>query len=308
MGNTSVPAGDSAWEALKAASAEDKARWQELWVEEYRSVRSESEQARSAQQTILQWSLGSFAAVIAGGLVMLQGSGKNGLQLSGEVGFVLLLIFGLGLPGLAFFAYLVWWGEFLRMERAGRYARGLELVAARLANGRGGRKLPPPLQWEHFLAGHTHRATIDRNRRSKHLVGYVGTTGLYFGFFFSSLVIFISLMVGHNYRFGPWIWWMHGLAIFWCAACVCIFVITSWRFKMAADHQSLQGIQLAGALPTIEYINLGEEEHTPASSTESGSPTAVEIQHNEEQGPAPIPEPLPSPPQQPLRDEGETAA
>jgi hypothetical protein len=253
-----------AWHALQRASAEDRDRWQTLWVEEYRSIRSESEQARNAQQTILQWSLASFAAVIAGSLVMFQGSGKNALQFSGEIGTVLLFIFGLGLPGLGFFAYLVWWGELLRMERAGRYLRGLELVADRLARGGSGR-FPPPLQWEHFLASSVYRSNDKTRSRAKHLVGYVGATGIYFGFSVSSLILYISLVVSHAYHLGTWSEPTRDLSLIWSAAYVCLFVGVTWYLRRVTSRRSTQGVLTADILPLIDFVPFGQKPETTIS-------------------------------------------
>jgi hypothetical protein len=276
-----------AWEALQRASSEDKARWQALWVEEYRSIRSESEQARNAQQTILQWSLASFAAVIAGSLIMFQGSGSRSFQFAGETGTVVLLIFGLGLPGLGFCAYLVWWGEFLRMERAGRYTRGLELVAERLASPREN-GFPPPLQWEHFLASPAHLSKGKPIGRTKQLVGYFGTTGIYFGFGFSSLIIFDSIVINHTYRLGSWSVWVRSLSLLWSAAYICLFIVVTWRLTMAAGRQSRQGILSADALPVIEFVSFGQESGAPLSGT---TPSAVARTQGEGSTAAPSSEP-----------------
>jgi hypothetical protein len=269
-----------AWEALQRASSEDRARWQALWVEEYRSLRSESEQARNAQQTILQWSLASFAAILAGSLLMFQGASSHTFHFSGEAGTVVLLIFGLGLPGLGFCSYLVWWGEFLRMERAGRYIRGLELAAERLASN-GETSFPPPLQWEHFLAGHARFPKGKPTGRTKQLVGYVGTTGIYFGFSVSSLIIFVSIVVSHSYHLGPWGSWVRGLSLVWSIAYICLFIAVTWLFKSSADRQSRQGVLSADVLPALEFIPFGPNSgavppgNTGASSAAANTQSVV---------------------------------
>jgi hypothetical protein len=240
--------GTSPWDALQHASSEVKARWQALWLEEYRSMRSESEQARNAQQTILQWSLGSFAAIIAGSLVMFQGATSQIFKFTGEVGTILMYILGFGLPGLGLFAYLVWWGEFLRMERAGRYTRGLELVGQRFASY-GAAQVPPPLQWEHFLAG-----PVMARGRNKQMIGYVGTVGIYFGFSVSALILFISLVLAHVYHLGSWGGWVRGFSLAWPGIFVIGFIFLTWYLKRLADHQSRQGVLLEDILPPIEFV------------------------------------------------------
>lgn len=257
----------TAWDALLRASPEDKLFWQNMWLEEYRSIRSESEQARNAQQTILQWSLASFAAIIAGGLVVF--SGTVNIR-SGETGTVLLMIFGMGLPFLSFFSYLVWWGEFLRMERAGRYIRGLERMADRLANSASG-KLPPPLQWEHFLAGPSYSLALRRREtarhrrlgRAKYMIGYFGAAGIYFGFAFSSLVIFASLVRDHTYRLNHWTAIIRDLSWTWCGIFLFLFVIIGLYLKSNADRQSRQGVLIPDTLPSLEFMSRTGAAPTP---------------------------------------------
>jgi hypothetical protein len=257
MSEQSASAGGTVWDALLRASAEDKLFWQNMWLEEYRSIRGESEQARNAQQTILQWSLAAFAAVIAGALVTF--SGNVNIR-SGETGTVLLIIFGMGLPFLSFFSYLVWWGEFLRMERAGRYIRGLEFMADRLANSTSG-KLPPPLQWEHFLAGPSYSVALRRREaarhkrlgRAKYIVGYLGAAGIYFGFSFSSLVIFVSLVIDH--KFGHRTAIIQGLSCAWFVIFLSLFVVIGLYQKREADRQSRQRILIPDALPWLDFMS-----------------------------------------------------
>lgn len=88
-----------------------------LFLAEYESLRQESAQARDAQQSIMQWSIGAFAAVLVAGLALPdQGPGSTTM-------YARLALFGLGLPVLVFGASLAWFGELYRMERAGHYLR-----------------------------------------------------------------------------------------------------------------------------------------------------------------------------------------
>jgi hypothetical protein len=290
------------WDALLSASQDDKERWLNLWLEEYRSIRSESEQARNAQQTILQWSLAAFAGIIAGSLLMFEGSGTVNFR-SGEAGTVLLFVFGVGLPSLGFFSYLVWWGEFLRMERAGRYARGLEVMAARVVTIHG-QKLPPPLQWEHFLAGPSYsqgvnwRGVARRGAgRSKQLIGYVGTAGIYFGFSFASLILFVSLVLNHAYGLGLWTVPVRVLSLIWCLLYVAVFGLVSWYLLTQASRQSREGILLPDVLPKLDLVSipLGAAEAAPASSPSPPDPIVAA----DESGPtSPIAQPAASEPPQ----------
>jgi len=242
-------------------SVDDQIRWQSMWLEEYKSIRSESEQARNAQQTILQWSLGSFAAVIAGSLVMFQGAGRSASYFSGEVGTLLLFLFGVGLPGLGFFSYLTWWGEFLRMERAGRYIRGLELAAGRMVESPDG-ALPPPLCWEHFLASSITAAGGRRGTRVKQMVGYIGASGIYFGFSFSSLMLFASFVAGHSYHLGLWGGWVRALSLAWTATYVGFFITITFYLRNMADRQSRQGVSPLDSLPVIGFVPVWQQSET----------------------------------------------
>jgi hypothetical protein len=195
------PSISSAWTKLGQAAPAEKALWQLIWVEEYRAVRTESDLARNAQQTILQWSLGSFAAVIAGSLVMLQAS---------------------------------------------------QYVAKCLVD-QPGHALPPPIQYEHLLASSSY-SKGHRLRRQKNLVGYIGTTGIYFGFSSSSILLFVNIVASHVYRLGVWTAPVRALSWAWGGAYLLIFVAVTWHFKRRADRQSRQGLLPSPELPHIELI------------------------------------------------------
>lgn len=88
-----------------------------LFLAEYESLRHESSQARDAQQSIMQWSIGAFAAVLVAGMAI-PDQGPDSTTM-----YARLALFGFGLPLLVFGASLAWFGELYRMERAGHYLR-----------------------------------------------------------------------------------------------------------------------------------------------------------------------------------------
>jgi hypothetical protein len=189
-----------------------------MFLAEYQSLREESAQARTAQQTILQWSLGAFALIFAGAMASDVASTPRG-----EV--LLMIIFGLALPGLVFGSCLAWAGELLRMERAGYFLRGRE--AAVWASSARGRVVDErnvldieqfPLLWENFIASAKYPGA------RKQQLGYIGALVIYgLSYSISAVVFFVTLW---NHEFGAhtfaWRWWT--IAGFVCASIVMLVV------------------------------------------------------------------------------------
>lgn len=151
----------------------------ELVKLEYISLRDETLKAMEAQQAILTWSLAAFGAVLAAGLLLVRSVGPFESHKPQDVMF--LLIFGAGLPGFTFASCIAWFGELIRMERAGHYLRGLEIVIADMfkgaAVGSSFAHLAAPLRWEtHIAFGRKKQIAV-----SKHQVGYVGHLAIYAG-------------------------------------------------------------------------------------------------------------------------------
>lgn len=164
---------------------------------EYDSLRAEGSQARQAQQSILQWSLAIIGVLLGAGIVVASQSASATGSL-GHQHFMYLLfviLFGFVLPMSAWFSCLSWFGELIRMERTGRYLRGLETVLSNTFQdygahaARGGRVsyLDFPLRWETYIGAQN----MLRVGVSKQRVGYVGALGLYFGSVLVPLGIFI---------------------------------------------------------------------------------------------------------------------
>jgi len=172
---------------------EDKLFWQNMGLEEYRSIRSESEQARNAQQTILQWSLTSFAAIIAGGLV----------------------------------------DSSARHKRLGR---------------------------------------------AKYMIGYVGASGIYFGFSVAALAVFATLVANHDYQTSRWTGLLRDPSWAWCGIFLLLFLVVALSLTVSADRPSRQGVLITDTLPPLSFASRIEETSTaPALSSEEApsGPTAL---------------------------------
>lgn len=174
----------------------------ELVKTEYASLREESTAARAAQQAILQWTLAAVGTIFAAGLLLsgLQQSNGRSRASSGFLGSLVLLIF-LGLAFSAALASFAWWGEVIRMERAGRYLRGLEksLAGRYLLVDYGLPGSQPfgtwPLRWENYIARHSGQLS-----RGKQQIGYFGALGLFTGVVLASLLVFGLAAHAHQYR------------------------------------------------------------------------------------------------------------
>ena len=167
---------------------------EQLVLAEYAAIRDESRQALEAQQATLNWSLAGLAALFGGGVVYataaLQGGHPHPVTAA-----MFFLIFDVVIPGFAFASVVTYVGEIERMERAGRYLRGLELaVAGEQAVGRA------PLHWERFLVQARSRQTGRRSpRRGKSPVPYAGGFMLYCGGMLASWAFGAVLWVDGSY-------------------------------------------------------------------------------------------------------------
>lgn len=164
---------------------------------EYQSLREESAHARQAQQSTLTWSLAVIGAVFAGGLVFVSTIvSPTSLAPAMAVNFY-ALVFGVALPGYAYFAAVTYVGELARMERAGAYLRGLE-KDLRLYQ-----MFPrAPLRWETTLA-------LEKYNDIKLKSPAIGAMGLYFGSFLVSLSAFwlgTSIYAGKTHQTSSALW------------------------------------------------------------------------------------------------------
>jgi hypothetical protein len=178
-------------------SDRDEDRRFHLFLAEFDSLRQESAQARTAQQSIFQWSMGVLAAVIVGALALDRQS-SFGLQAS---------VFGLGLPILVFGASLAWFGELYRMERAGYYVGRRERawhkdgeIPTDLWDSRVGEWRTYPLLWE--------SAVQTKPNRTRDFTTGVIVYGAALGF---SMVMFHVHLWGHRFDAGAS--FMRGLGV-----------------------------------------------------------------------------------------------
>ena len=162
-----------------------------LTLEEYKSLREESAQARQSQQTILQWSLGAFAVLFGAGLAFSRTDDPIDFS-------VFSIVYGLALPGFVFASALTWWGELIRMERAGHFLRGKEIATwPSQVRGNAGEDLVRSEfpSWEMFIA---HLGSDVRSR--KQLVGYVGALSIYAGALVFSFLTFSTRWNAHQFE------------------------------------------------------------------------------------------------------------
>jgi hypothetical protein len=151
---------------------------------EYETIRAESAQARQAQQSILQWSLATIGVAITAGVLLINSmAALDPAQHRGKFLYaVFIFLYGLAVPGGSWLSCLAWFGELIRMERAGRYLRGLEVVVHLILSKEAPEHdklnyLRAPLRWETYIASENRRGIAVTKQR----VGYLGSLGLYTG-------------------------------------------------------------------------------------------------------------------------------
>jgi hypothetical protein len=111
---------------------------------EYEKLRDESIQAMQAQQSILQWSIASFGAILGAALLLATKDAPFALP-----PYVSFAAFGVILPVFVGMCCLAWFGELIRMERIGAFLRGMEReVAQAVRGGDGLLRGVMPLRWE----------------------------------------------------------------------------------------------------------------------------------------------------------------
>lgn len=158
-----------------------------LVIEEHASLRSEILASYGYAQSIVKWTLATFAAVTAAGLVAINnstGSADNPILID-----VVLIVFGFGLPGIIWLNASTWLGELYRAERAGSYLRALEADISQI-QGLYERMKFEPARWERFIWSNRKR----KNLWGKQVVTYVGTAGTFFACAAGSFII-LSIVV-----------------------------------------------------------------------------------------------------------------
>ena len=188
---------DAGSEGVADEGGSESRLWREKALEllkaEYESIRAESAQARQAQQSIIQWSLATLGVALSVGILVV--NAMSSTQIRGEqerfLYVVFVVLFGVAFPAAAWLSCLAWFGELIRMERAGRYLRGLEVaikgaIAETYPRCDEKSYLCAPLRWESYIA---YRRVRSRVGISKQRIGYLGNLGLYTGLVLVPLVI-----------------------------------------------------------------------------------------------------------------------
>lgn len=163
-----------------------------LVVEEYSTLRSEIHAAYGYAQSIVRWTIATFAAVTAAGLIALY----NATTRNDDLLFAIaLILFGVGIPGIVWMNSWTWLGELYRAERAGSYLRNLE---ARIEASPGlKRRLGfSPIRWETFIWSHRKKNTL----WGKQTLTYLGTAGVFFGSAAGSAAIFAIIWFTRLHR------------------------------------------------------------------------------------------------------------
>lgn len=166
----------------------------ELVVQEYASLRSESQAAKQNQQTILQWTLATAGVVIAAATAA--GAALKDLDDIGRLGLSLATVVLTGglMPVVVACAFGIWVGELQRMERAGQFLADREKAWSR---GRSASARPHdpsnayyPL-WESLLADGSSDPEYQKNR-----LGGAASIALFASVFAFSIGIGIVLFLG----------------------------------------------------------------------------------------------------------------
>jgi hypothetical protein len=178
-----------------------------LLVQEQSALRAEILASYGYAQSIVKWTLATFATILAASLVAVYNADKSGMR--DVLLNIVLAIFALGLPGIVWMNAWTWLGELYRAERAGSYLRAVEEDIAAVP-GLTERLGFAPARWERF---------IEKNRRVRGLWGkqtatYLGTAATFFGCAAIAVLLFWDLssrMAADGTLvppWGVWIWWL----------------------------------------------------------------------------------------------------
>lgn len=155
-------------------------------LQEHASLRAEILASYGYAQSIVRWTLATFAAISAAGLVAVYNASNAQNMLLFNV---VLIIFGGAMPGIVWLSAWTWLGELYRAERAGSYLRRLEqdlVDVPGLADILGF----SPLRWENFIWNNRSSGTL----WGKQTITYLGTAGVFFGSVLGSLLIFTIVL------------------------------------------------------------------------------------------------------------------
>jgi len=210
--------------------------WIEAWMQEYKAMREETVLALTAQQHILQWSMAGLSALLAGGLVYLNGYATDPTAVHLTVS---LIIFGVVIPGVAFCGNLAWWGEVFRMERSGIHVRGMEMyLSEHLRHSSPFEDEVPPLRFT---------MTISFGSYKKIKEGYLGALGIFVGVFTLSQVTFFVLLSQYGERL-QWIPYLKAIATLYPLLSILVMLSLGLYFSRQFYKRSCAIADMSGPL------------------------------------------------------------
>lgn len=228
-----------------AAALDDLAKT--LLAQEHATLRDEILASYGYAQSIVKWTIATFAAVAAAGLIAVNNA--TGSELKLPLIYMVFVIFGVGLPAIVWLYSYTWVGELMRAERAGSYLRGLEANVSSIS-GLSDRLGFQPLRWESFIWS---QKNVTKSPWGKQTITYVGTAGVFLGCAIGSFVI-LWILVGFLVRFKQmveaeyiWVWGSGALNL----VCLGVFILMCLRVfelgRKAAPLETVYGDIFGGA-------------------------------------------------------------
>lgn len=211
-----------------------------LLVQEHASLRAEILASYAYAQSIVKWTLATFAAIAAAGLVAI--ANAIGTSVNAILVDVILIIFAFGLPGIIWLNAFTWVGELYRAERAGSYLRAVEAGLSKV-KGLSESLGFQPIRWESFIWTNRH---VRKSLWGKQTMTYIGTAGTFFGSAIGCIVILIvmiqNLLTMNVLSPGELVWlWIAGSLVA-NLVCFLFFVLMGRRlFRLGEAVAPLQG-------------------------------------------------------------------
>lgn len=230
----------------KHGGSEDLAR--ALLVEEHASLRAEILASYGYAQSIVKWTLATFAAITAAGLIAINnatGGTPNPILIN-----AVLVIFGVGLPAIVWLYSFTWVGELYRAERAGSFLRAFEASIAAVP-GLTERLGFQPLRWESFIWANRN---VKKSLWGKQVMTYLGTAAAFLGTALGGYVmlwIIIDSLLSRDLLVGrEWAWiWLVGSALL-NLGCLAMFLLMSRR--LFAIGRAVAPLELTYYLPGLQ--------------------------------------------------------
>ncbi|WP_417562846.1 hypothetical protein [Microbacterium sp.] len=198
-----------------------------LLVQEHSSLRSEILASYGYAQSIVKWTLATFAAIAAAGLVAV--SNATGDKQNPILVDTVMVIFGIGLPAITWLYSFTWIGELYRAERAGSFLRALEAEISAV-DGLTARLGFQPVRWESFIWANRN---LKKSLWGKQVMTYLGTAAVFLGTSAGSFIILCivvsTLLAQDKLLFPEWAWaWIVG-SLLLNLGCLLVFVLMGAR-------------------------------------------------------------------------------